>query len=96
MTNDIFTVILSRQARKDLCSIPINIAVKLQIWIEHVNSDGLYEIRKIRGYHDEPLEGKRFGQQSIRLNRSYRAFYKISKKNRIEFVDVIEVNKHDY
>lgn len=77
MNNDIFTVTLSRQAIKDLGSIPINIPAKLQLWIEHVNTDGLYETRKSRGYHDEPLQGKRFGQRSIRLNRSYRAFYKI-------------------
>ena len=36
---------------------------------------GLRETRKIKGYHDEPLQGDRKGQRSIRLNKAYRAFY---------------------
>ncbi len=51
--------------------------------------------QKIKGYHDEPLKGKRKGQRSIRLSKSYRAIYTI-KKNEIEFVSIEEVNKHDY
>ena len=58
--------------------------------------DGLEEIRKIPGYHDEPLHGERRGQRSIRLSRGYRAIYIVKSDNSIEFVSVEEVNKHEY
>jgi hypothetical protein len=58
------------------------------------------EVRRIPGYHDEPLHGHRAGQRSIRLSRSYRAFYVVrdrpEEEQTIEFVSVEEVNKHDY
>lgn len=53
-------------------------------------------MRKIPGYHDEPLRGKRDGQRSIRLSKSYRAIYEIKQDGSIEVVMVMEVNKHDY
>lgn len=56
---------------------------------------GLDEVRKIPGYHDEPLRGDRRGQRSIRLSRHYRAIYAI-KKDVFEFVEILEVNKHEY
>jgi proteic killer suppression protein len=55
---------------------------------------GIWESRKIPGYHDEPLRGDRQGQRSVRLNRAYRVFY-IEADNKIEIL-VIEVNKHEY
>lgn len=60
-----------------------------------IELQGLEEVRKVPGYHDEPLKGKRAGQRSIRLNRSYRAIYEI-KEEQVEFVSVREVGKHDY
>ncbi len=55
------------------------------------------EVRKISGYHDEPLKGKqRNGQRSIRLSKRYRAIYMIDEANTIHFIKIIEVNKHDY
>ena len=37
-------------------------------WIEDVGHRGLSEVRKLPGYHDEPLHGVRKGQRSIRLS----------------------------
>ncbi len=86
---------LSKKAKKDLKKVPKYIAKKLFEWIDSVEEEGLEETKKIPGFHDEPLMGKRRGQQSIRLSRHYRAYYKIIK-NEIEFCEVQEVNKHDY
>lgn len=47
----------------------------MQTWIHAVGCYGLREVRKIKGYHDELLKGKRAGQYSIRLNKAYRAIY---------------------
>ena len=86
---------LSRQAQKDLVSVPRHIAIKLGAWVADVAVRGVYEVRKVPGYHDEPLKGTRAGQRSIRLSRAYRAIYIIGNDG-VEFVSVEEVNKHDY
>lgn len=86
---------LSKRAQKDLRLLPLSIAKRLRYWVENIAVQGLYETRKIPGYHDEPLQGARKGQRSIRLNRSYRAIYEIQCDGE-EFILVIEVNKHDY
>ena len=94
--SDIFDVFLSPKAVKNLKKVPVNISIKLYSWVDSVSQSGLMATRKISGYHDEPLRGKRKGQRSIRLNKAYRAFYIINSNDEIEFVDVLEVNKHEY
>ena len=64
-------------------------------WVDDVENRGVEEVRKTPGYHDERLKGKRKGERSIRLSKSYRAVYKI-KRDSIEFVSVEEVSKHEY
>lgn len=93
---DVFDVRLSARARKDLKKVPLPIVIKLEAWIEDVGHRGLSEVRKIPGYHDEPLKGKRQGQRSIRLNAAYRAIYIINKSGVIQFIEIQEVNKHEY
>ena len=90
------TVKISRGAKRDLQRVPTFIADKLLAWTRRVEKVGLEEVRKIKGYHDEPLHGDRRGQRSIRLSRAYRAIYIIERDGTIEFVNVEEVNKHDY
>lgn len=86
---------ISRHAVKQLRKVPNHIRDNLLIWISAVEQDGLEEVRKVPGYHDEPLQGDRSGQRSIRLSRSYRAIYEI-KGGTVKFVSVEEVSKHDY
>jgi proteic killer suppression protein len=66
-------VIISGSTKKDLKKVPIFIAGKLLTWVDAIEIEGIEEVRKCGGYHDEPLFGKRRGQHSIRLNKSYRA-----------------------
>lgn len=93
---DIFNVKLSTTAKKDLKKIPLPILLKLEAWIEDVGNRGLSEVRKTPGYHDEPLKGKRKGQRSIRLSIAYRAIYIINQEGVVNFVEIKEVNKHEY
>ena len=93
--NNVFDVRLSEKATKDLKKVPQYIAIKLYAWVEDVGERGLNEVKKIKGYHDEPLLGKRKGQRSIRLNKAYRAIYVI-RAGVISFIEIQEVNKHDY
>jgi proteic killer suppression protein len=92
---DIFNVKVSEKATKDLKKIPLYIVLKLQAWVDAVGHKGLSEVKKIPGYHNEPLKGKRKNQRSIRLNISYRAIY-IIREDVIKFVEIREVNKHEY
>jgi proteic killer suppression protein len=90
------SVRISSRARKDLRKVPLYIVDKLDTWIDAVERDGLEEVRKIRGYHDEPLKGDRLGQRSIRLSKSYRAIYKQRNDEELQFVRIEEVSKHAY
>lgn len=65
-------------------------------WVDDVSNRGIREVRKIPGYHDEPLKGKRLGQRSIRLSKAYRAVYILDDLNNIAIIKVTEVNKHEY
>ena len=51
-------------------------------------------MREYKGFHDEPLKGKRKNQRSLRLNIQYRAIYR-EVKNTFEII-MLEMNKHDY
>lgn len=89
-------VVFNRNAEKDARKTPHIILHALSNWIELVKKIGLREVRKIKGYHDEPLYGNRKGQRSIRLNRSYRAIYQVTEDGDIELITIIEINKHKY
>ncbi len=89
-------VVLTKRAQKQLRKVPKHVVVKLQAWVEMVETESLEEARKIPGYHDEPLSGQRRGQRSIRLSRSYRAIYEIREDEVSELASVEEVSHHDY
>lgn len=89
-------VVLTREAQKDIRKVPRHVAAKLAGWIEDVEEKGLEEVRKVPGFHDEPLKGARAGQRSLRLSKGYRAIYRIAAEGTVEFVSVEEVNKHAY
>jgi proteic killer suppression protein len=93
---DVFEVKLSSKAEHDLRKIPAHIVFKLQVWVDGVRKYGLREMRKRSGFHDEPLKGDRNKQRLIRLNKAYRAFYIMDAYGTINFIEIIEVNKHDY
>jgi len=84
----------SRDFEKQLEKIPDFIRKKLIFWIFLVESNGIREVMKSPGFHDEPLKGIRKGQRSVRLNRAYRLIYRARDDwNQIE---LLEVSKHDY
>ena len=91
----ILQVVISEGAKKQLRKVPMHIVDKLLGWIRLVEEHGLEEVRKISGYHDEPLKGDRKGQRSIRLSSAYRAIYAVVN-DVASFVSVEEVHKHDY
>jgi len=87
--------LVSSAAQKQLRKVPQHVAEKLVVWAQAVGIYGLEEVRRVPGYHDEPLKGQRAGQRSIRLSRAYRAIYLIAQGT-VEFVSVEGVHKHEY
>ncbi|BBH53090.1 hypothetical protein [Fluviispira sanaruensis] len=86
---------LTKRANKELGNAPKHIKLKFVHWVDQVQEKGIYEVRKISGFHDEPLHGDRKGQRSVRLNKQWRAIYVIIN-NKIEFIEVQEVTPHEY
>ena len=91
---------LSKKTDKGLRKAPRQVQEKAAFWKKLVETRGLPKARQIKGFHDEPLEGDRKGQRSIRLNIQWRAIYVSGKSSldeeEIELVEVIEVNPHRY
>ena len=87
---------LTENALNNIKKVPSHIKAKLLVWVDSVEQLGIHEVRKIPGYHDEPLKGKRTDQRSIRLSKAYRAIYVMTNKGNIDIIAVTEVNKHEY
>ncbi|EKD76865.1 MAG: hypothetical protein ACD_42C00560G0002 [uncultured bacterium] len=90
------SVEITEDAVDQIANVPFYIARKLEYWINAVEQYGIETVRKVRGYHDEPLQGNRKGQRSIRLNKAYRAIYIETKTHEVKLILIVEVNKHDY
>ncbi len=81
---------------KQIRRLPRPIWLKLKRWIATILLQGLYETRKIPGFHDEPLQGQLAGLRSVRLNRSWRVIYETKKDGEINIIQVTRVSKHEY
>lgn len=86
---------LSKTCMKTFDKIPRHIREQFMFWVRDVENRGLAEVRKIPGYHDEPLWGALEGLRSIRLNRGYRAYYRILGDS-VKVVRVERIDKHEY
>jgi proteic killer suppression protein len=82
--------------QRQLKRTPGFVVKALQEWVLAVETFGLREVRKIKGYHDEPLRGERQGQRSVRLNRKWRLIYSERVDGTVHIVVVEEVTPHDY
>lgn len=89
-------VVIAKRLEKKLGAMPLWLVRRLKCWVRAVETEGLESVRKLPGYHDEPLQGVRFGQRSIRLNRSWRAIYVVRRESEGVFVSIEEVVKHAY
>lgn len=79
---------------KQLSKVPDFIQKKVIFWVFLVETNGLTEVMKSPGFHDEPLKGERKGQRSVRMNRAYRLIYRVIE-DRVH-IELLEVSKHGY
>lgn len=91
-----YEVYLTKQARKQFEKLPVYIRQALRTWANLINGYGIESMRRIPGYHDEPLRGQRLNQRSSRLSRGYRVIYREEPSGEIIVIMVLEVHKHDY
>ena len=89
-------VVISKSAQRDVKRAPVQVRRKLALWVRSVETVGVEAVRKVPGYHDEPLQGQRVGQRSIRLSRQWRAIYVVLSNGQLEFIEIQEVNPHAY
>lgn len=95
-TLEVITVVrLSAAVEKQLKKLPVQVRKKLLAWVVDVEARGLEEVRKVPGFHDEPLSGKRQHQRSIRLNLHWRAIYEVHG-DKVKVALVVEVIPHSY
>lgn len=52
-----YRVELVSKVKKNLKRLPKYIVANLLDWVVEVEDKGLEEVRKLSGYHDEPLKG---------------------------------------
>ena len=91
-----YRVEIEKFAQKQFRRLPAHIQKALRTWSAFIEDHGTGAMRRIPGYHDEPLRGNRQGQRSSRLSRGYRVIYVESEAGEITIVCVQEVSKHDY
>lgn len=92
-----FEVILSPFVQKRIKKLPKYVQQTLRTWSTLIEEHGIHNMRRVPGYHDEPLKGQRKGQRSSRLSRDYRVIYEEQNCSlRVIYIFVVEANKHDY
>jgi len=96
MLSKCYVVQFTKFSAKQMEKLPAQIREAVYLWKESVEYLGLPEVRQSKGYHDEPLSGRRSGQRSVRLNRAYRLIYEEHGRGETIVVGVQEVNKHEY
>lgn len=76
---------------------------KLKVWEETIRGFGIEEAQRAPQFHDHALKGPWKGCHSIYLDRTtWRLIYRIMNTNDgepeivIQFVEVVEVNPHEY
>ncbi len=89
-----WTIYEHRKAAKQLESLPVDVLKRYEKWKDIVAISGPDGLRKIRGFRDEALRGRRKGHRSSRLNIQYRVIYKVLRD--LVLVQVVSVHPHDY
>lgn len=89
-------IIWSRQAEKTAEYLPKHILKGIRDWIALVEDHGVAFMQFRGAYKDEALQGQRFGQRSIRLNRSWRLIYRRHTNNTVQIWEILEITHHEY
>ena len=75
-------VILSSLAKKQLSRSHEYIARKFEYRLDLIQMLGLRETRKYKGFHNDPLQGDRKNQLSVRISEADRIIYREINEHR--------------
>lgn len=87
---------ISRFAQKQIKRLPAHIRESLITWVSQITKSGIQAVRRLPGYHDEPLFGRMQGQRSARLSRAYRVIYVETEEEYVTLIAIQGVTKHVY
>lgn len=79
----------------DKNKLPFSVKERFLKWQAEVEGKSLEEVRKIPGFHDEPIKS-RTGERSVRLNKQYRIFYETLEEQGVTKIKVLSISPHDY
>lgn len=71
--------------------LPLSVKEKFLKWISEVENKGLEEVRRIPGFHDEPIRSLA-GRRSVRMSDGFRACYETALKDGVRVVTVITIS----
>jgi|GEM_PF-3380327 len=86
---------IERGAEKQVGKLSKEVRQGFEDWRSDVKRDGLLEVRKRPGYHDEPIRRcKDYVIRSARLTAKYRVIYTLSSQGSEKTLKVIDFNDH--
>ena len=86
----------NQKVQKQVLHLPHHIIGSFYDWVRAVEFEGIEEVRRLPGYHDEKLKGEWEGFRSVRLTKAYRVFYYEFKNGEFFIAQVVKVSKHEY
>lgn len=90
----VYEVLETKDVRKNLKKIPLEIQRKYKAWVAAVQNGGSENLKKFSGFKDKALKGKLRECRASRLNIQYRVVY--TENNLIREIVVVSVTAHKY
>lgn len=92
-TSKVFRIQQSHHVEKLISKnrLPKLVEEKFQKWVSEVEKKGLDEVRKVPGYHDEPIRSLP-GRRSVRLGDGFRACYESVIENSVTILKIITIS----
>lgn len=89
-----YKVLETKDVRKSLKKIPVEIQRKYKAWVSAVQNGGSENLKNFPGFKDKALKGKLRECRASRLNIQYRVIYTEDKM--IKEIIVVSVTPHKY
>ena len=89
-----YKVLETKNVRKGLRKIPVEIQRKYKAWVSVVENGGSENLKNFPGFKDKSLKGKLRECRASRLNIQYRVIY--TEDNVIKEIIVVSVTPHKY
>lgn len=89
-----YKVLETKDVRKSLKKVPVEIQRKYKVWVSAVHNGGSENLKNFPGFKDKALKGKLRECRASRLNIQYRVIYTEDKI--IKEIIVVSVIPHKY